>query len=135
MKLVRTISFGILIWIIGVTLYTLSFYIPILEDADQQANLWLSIVIVPVVWFASKLYYNKKVTTHGFWTGMIFFITSAILDALITVPLLILPYGGTYFDFFIDFSFWVIGIEFVATVTLYWYLKLGKQTTVINYKK
>lgn len=134
MKLTRTIGFGILIWIVGVTLYTLSFYIPLLEDADQQANIWLSIVILPVVWFASKLYYRNEVTTHGFWTGLVFFITSALLDALITVPFLILPYGGTYFDFYIDFAFWGIGIEFVTTVTLYWYFKVNT-IAAMNYKK
>jgi len=136
MKLIRTIGFGILIWIIGVSLYALSFYITILEHAEQQANIWLSIVIIPVVGFGSKLYYKKGVTNHGFWVGLIFFITSAILDALITVPFTVLPYGGTYYDFFIDFGFWLIGIEFIATTTLYWYTNVfANEIQRIHYKK
>ncbi len=64
MKLTRVISIGILIWIIGVSLYASSFYVPLLEDAEQQANIWLSIVIVPVVWLGAKLYYRNSINTH-----------------------------------------------------------------------
>jgi len=127
MKLSRTIRFGLLIWIIGVSLYALSFYVQILENAEQQANIWLSIVIIPVVWFGAKLYYKNSVNTHGIWVGLVFFIISAVLDALITVPFTVLPYGGTYSDFFIDFGFWFIGLEFIATTTLYWYIKVFKK--------
>ncbi len=130
MKLVRAISIGIVIWIIGVNLYSLSYYVPILEDAEQQANIWLSVVVLPIVWFGAKLYYGKGVRTNAFKVGLIFFITSAILDALITVPFTILPYGGTYYDFFIDFGFWFIGLEFIAVTIVYRYAKFSieKQT-------
>ncbi len=127
MKQTRAISIGVLIWILGVSLYTSSYYVQLLEDAEQQANIWLSIVIIPIVWLGAKLYYRKDVGTHGFWLGLIFFTISAILDALITVPLTILPYGGTYYDFFGDFGFWFIGLEFIATTTLYWYIKVFKK--------
>lgn len=136
MKTVRIISIGIVIWIIGVSLYTCSYYVPLLEDAEQQANIWLSIVIVPVVWLGAKLYYGKHINTNGFWLGLTFFIISGILDALITVPFTILPYGGSYNDFFIDFGFWFIGLEFIVTTTMYWYLKIfSKRNTVFINKK
>ena len=127
MKLARTIGFGLLIWIIGVMLYALSFYVQIIDNAEQQATIWLSIVIIPVVLFGTKLYYKKGDATHGVWVGLVFFITSGILDALITVPFTVLPYGGTYADFFIDFGFWFIGLEFIATTILYWYIKVFKK--------
>lgn len=133
MKLFRTISIGILIWVIGVSLYALSYYIELLDDAEQQANIWLSIVIIPVVWFGAKLYYGSSIHTHGLKVGLSFFIISAILDALITVPFTILPYGGTYYDFFIDFGFWFIGMEFIATVTLYWHFKAQRKRKTSNY--
>lgn len=133
MKLARVTSIGVLIWIIGVSLYALSFYVQLLENAEQQANIWLSIVIIPVVWLGSKLYYRKDIRAHGLWVGLIFFIISAILDALITVPFTILPYGGTYYDFFIDFGFWFIGLEFIITTTLYWYIKVYKERNTPNY--
>ncbi len=133
MKLKRTIGFGLLIWIIGVNLYALSFYLPILEDAEKQANIWLSIIIIPVVWFCSKLYFKKHITGHGLWVGLMFFGISAFLDAIITVPFTILPYGGTYYDFFVNFGFWFIGIEFIATTTVYWHLKVRGKRNITNY--
>ena len=127
MKITRTLGFGLLIWVIGVMLYALSFYVPILENAEQQANLWLSIVIIPVVWFGAKLYYKKGVTTNGILVGTVFFLIAGILDALITVPYTVLPYGGTYADFFINFGFWFIGLEFIATTSLYWFFNVWKK--------
>jgi hypothetical protein len=133
MKHLRTISIGILIWIIGVCLYGSSYYIQLLENAEQQANIWLSIVIIPLVWFGARLYYGKDNGAHGFKVGLVFFIISGILDALITVPFTILPYGGTYSDFFIDLGFWFIGLEFIITTTLYWYLKVHRKRITSTY--
>ncbi len=133
MKLARLIATGILIWIIGVSLYASSYYVQLLKNAEQQANIWLSIVIIPVVWFGAKLYYGKGISTHGLKIGLIFFIISAIFDALITVPFTILPYGGSYSDFFIDFGFWFIGLEFIVTTILYWYLKVQSKGIIKTY--
>ncbi|WP_394746865.1 DUF5367 family protein [Spongiimicrobium salis] len=134
MKLARTISIGVLIWIIGVSLYASSYYIQLLEDAEQQANIWLSIVIIPIVWFGAKLYYKNHIGAHGLWLGILFFAISGVLDAFITVPFTILPYGGTYYDFFVDFGFWFIGLEFIATATLYWYIKVYSKRKTQNFR-
>ncbi len=127
MKLARAIGFGLLIWIIGVLFYALSFYVSIMENAEQQANIWLSIIIPVVVWFGAKLYYRNGIASQGIWVGLVFFITSGILDALITVPFTVLPYGGTYSDFFIDLGFWFIGLEFIVTTALYWQHRVLKK--------
>ena len=133
MKQFRIIAVGIIIWIIGVCLYASSYYVQLLENAEQQANIWLSIVIIPLVWFGAILYYGKDNRAHGLKVGLVFFIISGILDALITVPFTILPYGGTYSDFFLDFGFWFIGLEFILTTTLYWYLKINRKRTTTTY--
>ena len=131
MKHVRAIGIGVVIWIIGVSLYALSFYIPILENPELQANIFLSIGVVPLVWFGSKLYYRKNNTTKGYLLGLVFFSIAAVLDALVTVPLFIEPYGGSYYSFFTAMGFWLIGMEFVITATCYWYVEVyGKKETV-----
>ncbi len=124
MKLVRAIIIGIIIWSIGVSLYTLSFYISIIKDTELQANIFLSLGVVPVVWFGTKLYYRKDSTVKGYWIGLAFFLIATLLDVIITVPFLILPNGGTYYNFFTAAGFWLIGIEFIATSVLYWYTKV-----------
>lgn len=123
MNHVRAIGIGILIWIVGVSVYNLSFYLSILEDVQQQANLLLFMAVIPLVWFGAKQYYKKDSDTHGYWVGQTFFLTATALDALITVPVFIIPNGGSYYQFFTDLGFWLIGFEFLTITVLYWYIK------------
>ncbi|WP_422860927.1 DUF5367 family protein [Flagellimonas sp. S174] len=120
MKTLRTISIGTLIWILGVGLYTLSFYVPIMKNAELQANLVLFVMVIPIVWMGCRLYYRNNREAHGLLLGMVFFGISAALDALITVPMLIAPNGGSYQSFFIDIKFWMIGLEFILVALMYW---------------
>ncbi len=126
MKIVRAISAGVLIWFLGVLSFSISFYVPVMENMEQQANLILFIAIVPIVWLGSSLYYGKGIYTHGLKTGITFFSIAAVLDALITVPLLVIPYGGSHYEFFTDIGFWLIGLEFVGTTVLYRYFKIKR---------
>lgn len=128
MKQLRAISIGMIIWIIGVSVFTLSSYISILDDAEQQANMLLFISVMPLVWFGAKQYYKKDANTHGYWVGQTFFLTATALDALITVPVFIIPNGGSYYQFFTDLGFWLIGFEFISITVLYWYIKTGIKT-------
>ena len=38
MKIKRALLIGIAIWIIAILFYSISYYVPILKDADNQAN-------------------------------------------------------------------------------------------------
>jgi hypothetical protein len=131
MKHLRAIGIGIIIWTIGVSVYNLSFYLSIIEDAQQQANMLLFIAVMPLVWFGARHYYKKDTTTHGYWVGQTFFLTATVLDALITVPVFIIPNGGSFYQFFTDVGFWIIGFEFISITVLYWYIKTG----IKNHKK
>lgn len=124
MKHLRAIGIGIIIWIIGVSIYNISFFIPILENPVQQANTALFIAVVPLVWLGALQYYKKDNHTQGYWIGLTFFLIAGTLDALITVPLFIIPNGGSHHEFFTDPGFWLIGVEFIAIATLYWYAKV-----------
>ena len=125
MKKLRAISIGIIIWIIGVCVFTLSSYIFILEDVEQQANMLLFISVMPLVWYGAKQYYKQDMKTHGYWVGQTFYLTATALDALITVPFFVIPNGGSYYQFFTDLGFWLIGFEFITITVLYWYIKIG----------
>ncbi|MDF1695202.1 MAG: DUF5367 family protein [Saprospiraceae bacterium] len=133
MKELRAIGIGIMIWIIGVSMYTISFYISILQDPELQANILLSLGILPVVWFGAQLFYRNQSTTKGYWLGLVFFFTATVLDALITVPYLIVPNGGTHYDFFTAIGFWLIGIEFILATTMYWYTKVRSRRNIVSY--
>ncbi|MDT0606869.1 DUF5367 family protein [Croceitalea rosinachiae] len=128
MKTLRAIVIGILIWILGVSAFTLSFFIPVLENLEQQANLVLLIAAIPLVWFGSQQYYKKDTKTHGMWVGITFFGVAAILDALITVPFLVAPQGGSHYVFFTDSGFWLIGGVFITTAILYGHFRGTRDT-------
>ncbi|TAI48133.1 DUF5367 family protein [Flagellimonas allohymeniacidonis] len=132
MKRARVILIGAVIWILGVSFYSLSFFVNIMEDAQQQANLVLFVTVMPLVWLGSKLYYKKDHSTHGYRIGQTFFLVAAALDALITVPFMIIPNGGSYYEFFTDIGFWIIGLEFITTATLYWYARVYTRTQKIS---
>lgn len=128
MKTFRAISIGAIIWILGVSAFSLSFYVPVLENLELQANLVLLITVIPLVWFGAKQYYKKDNKTHGMWVGITFFGVAAILDALITVPLLIVPQGGNHYVFFSEPGFWLIGGVFITTAILYGHFRGTRNT-------
>jgi len=127
MKIKRAILIGIIIWIIAVFLYSTSYYIPVLEDADTQANVVLFIVVIPLVWFGCFYYYKIDNETHGLKVGQTMLLTSVALDALITVPLFEIPNGGSYFGFFTSLGFWIIALEFLLVTVLYWFTQVYLQ--------
>ena len=120
MKTLRAIVIGTGIWSLGVGAFILSFFVPLMENAELQANLVLLLVVAPLVWFGSQLYYKKDQKTQGALVGLVFFLTAVILDALITVPFLVMPAGGSYYEFFTDIGFWIIGLEFIAVSVLFY---------------
>jgi len=127
MKTKLTILLGIAIWIIAVLFYSISYYVPLLENADTQANVVLFIIVIPLVWVGCFYYYKKDNKTHGYRVGQTMLLTSIALDVLITVPLFVIPNGGNHYNFFTSLGFWIIAFEFLLVAVLYWYTQIYPQ--------
>ncbi len=127
MNIKRAILSAIIIWTLGVSVYIGSFFIVLMEDPEFQANLLLTLAVIPIAVFGANFYYKKWDNTNGFKLGIVMFITAMALDALITVPILIIPEGGSYLTFFIDPGFWLIAVEYILVVGLYWRLRVSRQ--------
>jgi hypothetical protein len=132
MKLKRAILLGIVIWVIGILFYSISYAIPILEDLDKQANIVLFVVVMPLVWFGCYFYYKKDNKTHGLKVGQTLLLTAVALDALITVPLFVIPKGGSHYSFFTSLDFWIIAFEFLVVAALYWYACVYSKNKTLN---
>jgi hypothetical protein len=132
MKIARAIIIGVGIWGLGVGAFISSFFIPLMENSEQQANIVLSVAVMPLVWLGAKLYYKAERRTHGYWVGQTFLLTAAVLDALITIPFLVIPNGGSHYEFFTDFGFWAIAFEFLSITTLYYYTRVYVKTVKTN---
>ncbi len=124
MKTTRAILCGILVWILGVSAFTASYFLPLMEDLDLQSNIVLSISLVPFAWLGASIYYRKDRKTQGIKLGSVMVSSAIILDGLITVPFLIIPNGGSYSSFFSAPSFWIIALEYLMVIILYWQFKI-----------
>ena len=113
---------SLIAYLIAVSAFLGSFFVPIMSDAEFQANLVLAIAIIPAAMFGAHLYYRKGHQTNGFALGAAMFFVTMILDATITVPIFIIPAGGDHLSFFTDPGFWIIGLEYVLVVAIYWRL-------------
>ncbi|MEY8849231.1 DUF5367 family protein [Psychroserpens sp. XS_ASV72] len=119
---------AILTWTLGVSFYLLSFSISILENPERQANIILALGIIPSACLATYLFYRKGQMKPSV-LALIFAITAVALDALITVPLFVMPSGGNYLGFFSDPVFYIILVELYFIVFYF-----GKHLT-LNSKK
>ncbi len=131
---ILSILHGVLVWIFGLSFYLGSFYIPILENPEKQANLVLSITLIPSAMLGTYLFYIRG-KMASVWLANTFVSTAIILDALITVPVFVIPAGGSYDEFFSSMSFYLIALEyFIVVLTYGWYLNLNgrKQKTQVS---
>ncbi|MEP3388296.1 MAG: DUF5367 family protein [Reichenbachiella sp.] len=124
MKTIKAIIIAVLIWMVGVSFFTLSYYLPVLEDLELQANLTLAVILIPTVWIGTHVYYKWSGPMHGLKAGVIIVVTLIMMDALFTVPYFIMPYGGSYQEFFGAASFWLIAMECQLVIYLYWSSKI-----------
>lgn len=112
----RAILSAIMVWILGVTAFLLSYSFSILSNPDVQANITLTLGIIPSVCLGTFVYYKKGNLTPSN-LAFIFMGTATILDMLITVPMFIIPAGGSYAEFFSNPMFYIIMVEFYFITT------------------
>lgn len=114
---------SLIVYSIGITAFVGSYFVTIMDNPDLQANLLLMLAIIPAALIGAHLYYRRGHKTNGFVLGTLMFLCAMILDALITVPVFIIPNGGDYLSFFGDPGFWLIAIEYVSVVAAYWQIE------------
>jgi hypothetical protein len=118
----RAIVATVMVWVLGVSVFSLSFFIPTDFNPELLANRVLVLALIPFTLLGARFYYKKGAHTHGVVLGVTMFLVTIVLDASLTVPLLILPFGGSYQSFFLDPQFWLIGLGYVSLVSIYGFL-------------
>lgn len=109
---------ALMIWVMGVSAFVGSYYMPLVDNADDQANWFLTIALIPAIILGVYFYDKNSIRTNGLALGSYMFLLTMLLDALITVPLFIIPIGGNHLNFFGDPSFWFLGIEYLLLVAI-----------------
>ncbi|GJQ63729.1 MAG: hypothetical protein SCALA702_27820 [Melioribacteraceae bacterium] len=116
----------LVIYVLGIIAFVGSYFVPIIDDPDLQANLVLMAALIPAAYTGAYLYYRRGNTTHGLVLGSVLFLSAIVLDAIITVPVFIIPNGGNHLTFFGDPGFWLIGVEYILIVAAYWKFNVAK---------
>lgn len=106
---------GMLIWILVVSFYLLSFYLPVLENSELQSNIVLAVAIIPCGSLGTYLFYKKSYRKPSI-LALIFIAVSIVLDRLVSVPLFIIPDGGSFSTFFGEPMFYILVVEFYFIV-------------------
>ena len=109
----RAILIGFGIWFLGVSAFGLSAFIPVMGDQVLQANLILALTLIPLVWYGTHIYLKKDRNVAALQLAVVMMLATISLDAVITVPVLVLPAGGSYREFFLEPGFWVIVLEYI----------------------
>lgn len=131
-SLFTSVGYAMLVWLLGVSFYLGSYYLAILQNPELQANLVLALAIIPNACFGTYLFY-KRSEMSPLRLSMVFVAIAILLDALITVPVFIIPEGGTYLSFFGNVSFFLIAIEYFLVVVGYGsYISSKKSKSILS---
>ncbi|MEM9324857.1 MAG: DUF5367 family protein [Bacteroidota bacterium] len=123
---------ALIVQVLGVSAFVASHFVQIMSDAELQANLALALTLIPAVTLGAHTYYRQGHQTNPAALGTAMFAIAIILDALITVPLLVIPAGGDHASFFGDPGFWIIGVLYVSIVVLYHKVRRALKSTKVT---
>ena len=118
-KISRATLAALIVWALGVIAFVCSFFVPLMKDPYIQANWVLALALIPATALGTGYYYGKGFRTNGLVLGACMFGVTILLDALVTVPLFLIPEGGNHAQFFADPVFWLLGLEYIGLVALY----------------
>ena len=94
LNLTRACKAALIAWTLGVASFVAAFLLPT-SNPDLVANTVLFCAVPLVATVGARYYYNQA-AAKGVVLGLFMFGVAGSLDAVITVPLLIMPAGGSY---------------------------------------
>jgi hypothetical protein len=127
MQNIRAILTGALVWIFILIAFICLGYVPILKDSLNLQALIVGILIIPFALFGASIYYKNGNKDNGAVLGVKMVVTALLLDALITVPFVEIPNGGSYHSFYTYPLLWLLVAINIATVYFYWKIKMKPQ--------
>jgi hypothetical protein len=113
----RTIVSGLLVW----ALVFSTFAVFDLSGMDMPLQGILILLLMPLYAFTGAWFlYRKGARLPGWVAGVLATCTALVMDALVTVPLLEIPRGGSYALFFTNGLLWALAGMNLTTVWVYW---------------
>lgn len=120
MKFLHSSLSGVLLWILIFATFTFMSHIPTLQDSETLQYMILFLIIAPLVIASMRFYPFKNVLENRMLKGFVMISVCTGLDAIITVPYVIIPqYGGSYIEFFTNPLFVLTGLIIMIVVYFY----------------
>lgn len=130
MKKIRAILVGIMIWTFVFILFSILDFIPSLKNKALHQFIIVAVLVIPYTLFSAFVYYKNGNSSNGLTSGLIMVTTALILDIIITVPFIIIPNKGSYYGFFTSIYLWLLVIENLMIVYLYWRMRVKMKTFI-----
>lgn len=125
MKTTRIILSGSLVWLLIFSAFVGLSFVPAVTGAPLAQWLIVGVLIIPFAAWGTAIYYRKGAKTNGLVTALVMVTTALILDAVITVPFIEIPYNNSsYTRFFTNSLLWVLVAENMAVIYAYWRIKV-----------
>ena len=125
MNVKRAIISGAMMWSVIFVAFVILNFIPAIRNSILMQGFIVGLLILPVATSGSSWYFKKEKSGKGINVALVMAGTAMVLDALITVPFIEIPYNGRgYIEFFISPLFWVLIAEIVTVIYFYWKIKI-----------
>lgn len=124
MNKLRAVLSGIISWALIFASFAIMSFVPGLKDSETYQHIVLCIVLIPIVIVGARYYYKKGDKTNGLITGLVMVLSGLIMDALVVVPLVVIPQGGSYTEFFSRPFEWIVVMAYVLIVYVYYRMKI-----------
>lgn len=120
MNIFRAIIAGAIVWAFVISTFVLLGFLPSVKDSLNLQGTIVGVLIVPFASLGAFLYYRNGNRDKGLPVSILMVATALLLDALVTVPFVEIPNGGSYQSFYSSPVLWILVAINVATVFLYW---------------
>lgn len=127
MNILRAFLVGALVWLCILVTFAILAEIPTVKDSSNIQALIVALLIIPFAACGASIYYKNGNIGNGLVLGLLMSATALLLDALVTVPLIEIPQGNTYGEFFSYPLLWILVAINIATVYMFWKLRLNRQ--------
>ncbi|OJJ21491.1 hypothetical protein BKI52_13175 [marine bacterium AO1-C] len=123
MKIQRVIFTGLFNWVATFSIFITLMFLPFTKDSLMLQNLFFVIAIAIFAYVTAALYYKNGHTGNGLAVGLAHLVIPLLMDSIITIPFILIPYGSSYQEFFTNPILLPITAEVLVITYAYWRLK------------
>lgn len=125
MNVPRAILTGAFVWVLVLTSFIVVSMLPGIKDSLNKQGIIVGLLLIPYALTGAYLYYKNGNKANGWKVGAVMTATALLGDALVTVPFVEMPNGGSYASFFTSPVLWLLVAVNISTVFFYWRKKVA----------